>query len=591
MTMLFVRLLLLLLVFDTFSSTYNGGGQKQQPQPQLNSLLPLADGAALTDASAFVDNYCSNDTFPAPSARFASATPYGTNVVALKSSLATSSASRRFSSIVSGTEQYVYGMYQCLSYLTLSQCSSCVATATDTATKLCPQSLTARIELEGCSFLYQNTSINSPSSSLVAVFISPHSTNDSTFLTSRTAVLQNVSTAAPYAFNLYSSVDLSDTIYAVAQCHQYLTQDQCLDCLADAPNTELFRLRNETGARVILESCFFRYEATPFYTDEVEVPISPLIPTAAPPNQVPPKAKGANNHLPLALGVGLGCALLLGVIMICLYIRAKRKSPISCSTSADFIELQKSLHQHQIRLFSSHQMKSATRNFHDDNKLGQGGFGAVYKGTLQDGQVVAIKRLTHLSSQGKRQFLSEVETITSVQHRNLIRLLGCCVEGLDRLLVYEYLENLSLDKHIFDIADEQTALAWTTRRKNIIGTAKGLAYLHHESHLRIVHRDIKAANILLDDNLDPKIADFGLAKLFSLNQTHASTQIAGTIGYLAPEYAINGQLTEKSDTYSFGIVILEKSDTYSFGLVIDAHVPSEQQGLLGWVSTSIAYQL
>ncbi|MCO5605017.1 hypothetical protein L7F22_059193 [Adiantum nelumboides] len=599
--LLFLRLLLLLLVFDTLSSTYNGGGQKQ---PQLNSILLLADAAALGDANLFYGNYCSSDTFPPPLS-FASASPYDTNLVSLKSNLATSSASRRFSSIVSGTEQYVYGMYQCFSYLTLSQCSSCVATATNTATKNCPQSVTARIELDGCSFLYQNISINSSSSSrLVAGFVSGSVNHDSTFLASRTAVLLNVSTSAPYAPNRYSSASLGDMIYAVAQCHEYVTQDECLQCLGNATDTGGFGLGNDTGARIILGSCIFRYESNPFYTDIEEAPPtapssspspSPLIPSSdnAPPaipssDTSPPAARtisseGANNRLPLVLGVVVGCAVLLGV-MLCLicYIRGKRKSPSNPSQdegAADFIELQESLHQHQIQLFSSHQMKSATKNFHDDNKLGQGGFGAVYKGTLQDGQVVAIKRLTHPSSQGKRQFLSEVETITSVQHRNLIRLLGCCVEGLDRLLVYEYLENQSLDRHIFDIADEQTALAWTTRRKNIIGTAKGLAYLHHESHLRIVHRDIKAANILLDDNLDPKIADFGLARLFSLDQTHVSTQIAGTIGYLAPEYATNGQLTEKSDIYSFGIVILE---ILSGRRVIDAQVPLEQQGLLSW---------
>ncbi|MCO5612606.1 hypothetical protein L7F22_066875 [Adiantum nelumboides] len=268
--MLFLRLLLLLLVFYKFSSTYNGGGQKQQLQPQLNSFLPLAHAASLSNATALFRNYCSSETFSETS--YSYRIPYDTNIVALKSDLTTSSASHRFFSIVTGTEQYVYGMYKCLSYLTLSQCFSCVDTATDFATKLCPQSFAARIELEGCSFLYQNTSITYSSSSLViGTFISGSRNNGATFLASRTAVLQNVSTSAPYAPNRYSSVNLDDTIYAVAQCNEDLTQDECLDCLADAPSTERFGLGNDTGVRIILESCFFRYECNPFYNDE-EVP-------------------------------------------------------------------------------------------------------------------------------------------------------------------------------------------------------------------------------------------------------------------------------------------------------------------------------
>ncbi|KAI4323201.1 hypothetical protein L6164_022827 [Bauhinia variegata] len=204
--------------------------------------------------------------------------------------------------------------------------------------------------------------------------------------------------------------------------------------------------------------------------------------------------------------------------------------------------------------FSYSELKNATDDFNLDNKLGEGGFGPVYKGTLYDGRVVAVKQLSAGSHQGKSQFINEIATISAVQHRNLVKLYGCCIEGDKRLLVYEYLENKSLDQALFGNC---LNLDWTTRYDICLGVARGLAYLHEESRLRIVHRDVKASNILLDHELIPKISDFGLAKLYDDKKSHISTRIAGTIGYLAPEYAMRGHLTEKADVFSFGVVALE----------------------------------
>ncbi|KAI4323202.1 hypothetical protein L6164_022828 [Bauhinia variegata] len=204
--------------------------------------------------------------------------------------------------------------------------------------------------------------------------------------------------------------------------------------------------------------------------------------------------------------------------------------------------------------FSYSELKNATDDFNLDNKLGEGGFGPVYKGTLDDGRVIAVKQLSAGSHQGKSQFINEIATISAVQHRNLVKLCGCCIEGDKRLLVYEYLENKSLDKALFG---NGINLSWTTRYDICLGIARGLAYLHEESRLRIVHRDVKASNILLDHELVPKISDFGLAKLYDDKKTHISTCVAGTIGYLAPEYALRGHLTEKADVFSFGVVALE----------------------------------
>ncbi|KAL0407102.1 UNVERIFIED_CONTAM: putative LRR receptor-like serine/threonine-protein kinase [Sesamum latifolium] len=207
--------------------------------------------------------------------------------------------------------------------------------------------------------------------------------------------------------------------------------------------------------------------------------------------------------------------------------------------------------------FSYAELKTATHDFNVANKLGEGGFGPVYKGTLEDGRVVAIKQLSVASRQGKTEFLAEIATISAVQHRNLVKLYGCCIEGDKRLLVYEYLKNKSLDQLLFGAEGKSLYLDWATRYDICLGVARGLAYLHEESRVRIVHRDVKASNILLDSDLTPKISDFGLAKLYDDTKTHISTRIAGTVGYVAPEYAMLGRLTEKADTFSFGVVALE----------------------------------
>ncbi|XP_048129590.1 probable leucine-rich repeat receptor-like serine/threonine-protein kinase At3g14840 [Rhodamnia argentea] len=211
----------------------------------------------------------------------------------------------------------------------------------------------------------------------------------------------------------------------------------------------------------------------------------------------------------------------------------------------------------QIGSFTLRQIKAATNNFDAANKIGEGGFGSVYKGLLTDGTAIAVKQLSAKSKQGNREFVTEIGMISALQHPHLVKLYGCCIEGNQLLLVYEYMENNSLARALFGPEEFQLKLDWQTRHKICVGIARGLAYLHEESRLKIVHRDIKATNVLLDKDLNPKISDFGLAKLDEENNTHISTKIAGTYGYMAPEYAMHGYLTDKANIYSFGIVALE----------------------------------
>lgn len=211
----------------------------------------------------------------------------------------------------------------------------------------------------------------------------------------------------------------------------------------------------------------------------------------------------------------------------------------------------------QTGKFSFRQLKDATNNFDKANKIGEGGFGPVYKGLLSDGTAIAVKQLSSKSKQGNREFLNEIGMISALQHPHLVKLHGCCIEGNQLLLVYEYMENNSLARALFGSEESQLKLGWPTRHKICVGIARGLAYLHEESRLKVVHRDIKATNVLLDKNLTPKISDFGLAKLDEEDNTHISTRIAGTYGYMAPEYAMRGYLTDKADVYSFGVLVLE----------------------------------
>ncbi|GKB45967.1 G-type lectin S-receptor-like serine/threonine-protein kinase CES101 [Tanacetum coccineum] len=210
-----------------------------------------------------------------------------------------------------------------------------------------------------------------------------------------------------------------------------------------------------------------------------------------------------------------------------------------------------------VHYFTFQSISSATNNFSSTNKLGEGGFGEVYKGKLADGQVVAVKRLSRSSGQGVTEFKNEIELIAKLQHTNLVRLVGCCVEKKEKILVYEYMPNNSLDFFLFD-PRKKGLLDWNSRFVIIDGIAQGLLYLHRFSRLRIIHRDLKASNILLDDYLKPKISDFGLAKLFGNNESEANTsKVVGTRGYMSPEYMMDGTVSTKIDVFGFGVLLLE----------------------------------
>ncbi|XP_050372079.1 G-type lectin S-receptor-like serine/threonine-protein kinase CES101 [Argentina anserina] len=210
-----------------------------------------------------------------------------------------------------------------------------------------------------------------------------------------------------------------------------------------------------------------------------------------------------------------------------------------------------------FRMFSFSEVLAATENFSAACRLGQGGFGPVYKGVLPDGEQVGVKRLARSSGQGLEEFMNEITLIAELQHSNLVRLLGCCIQGEEKILIYEFMANKSLDAFLFD-SDRRKQLDWQRRVHIIEGIAQGLLYLHKHSRVRVIHRDLKASNILLDENMKPKISDFGMARIFGQNESMANTvRVVGTYGYMSPEYAMRGIFSEKSDVYSFGVLLLE----------------------------------
>nr|XP_025622122.1 receptor-like serine/threonine-protein kinase SD1-8 isoform X8 [Arachis hypogaea] len=212
----------------------------------------------------------------------------------------------------------------------------------------------------------------------------------------------------------------------------------------------------------------------------------------------------------------------------------------------------------ELPMFDFDTLMMATNNFSIDNKLGEGGFGSVYRGRLIEGQEIAVKRLSEDSGQGIEEFKNEVKLIVKLQHRNLVRLLGCCIKKNEKMLVYEYMENRGLDSILFDKSESRVLLDWERRFNIIYGIARGLLYLHQDSRFRIIHRDLKISNILLDNEMIPKISDFGMARIFDKDQTQAKTlRVVGTYGYMSPEYAMDGNFSVKSDVFSFGVMVLE----------------------------------
>ncbi|KAK1414640.1 hypothetical protein QVD17_30389 [Tagetes erecta] len=272
-------------------------------------------------------------------------------------------------------------------------------------------------------------------------------------------------------------------------------------------------------------------------------------------------SKSSNEERRVLISVPIAILVLVILVSLCVYYRFYKKKQHHQGTlrteSGYYQENISGNEDLELPQFDLSILLKATNNFSFDNKLGEGGFGSVYKGVLEDGQEIAVKRLAKTSTQGLLEFKNEVISISKLQHRSLVKMLGYCIVGAEKMLIYECMPNKGLDSFIFD-KTRSKLLDWSTRYRIINGIARGLLYLHQDSRLRIIHRDLKVSNILLDKDLNPKISDFGMARTFGGNQIEANTnRVVGTYGYMAPEYAGDGIFSIKSDVYSFGVLVLE----------------------------------
>uniref|UniRef100_M4C9B8 Cysteine-rich receptor-like protein kinase 40 n=1 Tax=Brassica campestris TaxID=3711 RepID=M4C9B8_BRACM len=329
------------------------------------------------------------------------------------------------------------------------------------------------------------------------------------------ATKANASSAQKYYSASYAEFTAFPNVYMLMQCTPDITSQGCKQCLEACLKYFREQFLGKTGGMATFPSCFFRWDLYTFHGAFLNVTRVPALP------RPPPQENGSSI-------------------------------PDKKVGGAEYAD---SDGQFMLR-YDLGMILSATANFSPENKLGQGGFGTVYKGKLLNGKEIAVKRLSR-GSEGGIEFKNEVSLLTRLQHKNLVKLLGFCNEEDEEILVYEFVPHSSLDRFIFD-EQKRSLLTWEVRFKIIEGIARGLVYLHEDSQLKIIHRDLKASNILLDAEMNPKVADFGTARLFDTDETRAETKrIAGTRGYMAPEYLNHGQISAKSDVYSFGVVLLE----------------------------------
>ncbi|KAF7076536.1 hypothetical protein CFC21_081170 [Triticum aestivum] len=342
----------------------------------------------------------------------------------------------------------------------------------------------------------------------------------------------------------FQSVTTYPRVYSQARCTPDLPADECSACLRRLLGMVNSTMSLRMGGQMGVTRCYFRYDAFQFYSGQ------PLLSLPAPASAAAPTPNKSRRSMlwviPVVVVPLITAAFLL---FICYYRRRK---------GSRYARKKRQGENSEFSLFGLAELLEATGNFSEENILGQGGFGTVYKGQLPEGLEIAVKRLASHSGQGFIEFQNELQLIAKLQHMNLVRLLGCCSQEDEKILVYEYLPNKSLDYFICD-NNKRALLDWSKLVAIIEGIAHGLLYLHKHSRLLVIHRDLKPSNILLDSEMNPKISDFGLAKIFSSNDTEANItrRVIGTYGYMAPEYASKGVFSIKSDVFSFGVIILE----------------------------------
>ncbi|KAL0012480.1 hypothetical protein SO802_007588 [Lithocarpus litseifolius] len=543
-------------------------------------FLSLLSSIISEAAPTYQSHYCSDETFTPNST-------YQSNLNLLLSSLASnSSIESGFYNITVGqnsSNNTIYGLFLCRGDVTTEVCQDCVATATKSIVQqYCPRRRWIVIWYDECMVRYSEPNFfiimddpsfsECPDNTTVAE-LDRFNKLLATMFDDLVTRAQSAQLGAKMFATKEAMFSSSLTLYGLVQCTPDLSSFDCNKCLQGAIADLPTYCNGKQGAMGLYPSCNVRYDVHPFYR------IIPSLPPAT--LGLDTGTNKGKRHSSSVRIIAIVTFIVVSVVLLTMvYCFRRMKFKQKCKAteedgnkhfnSSNALSPMTLKQKYKVKeedaameitaveclKFDFATLKAATSKFSDDNKLGRGGFGEVYKGTLLGGQEIAVKRLSRSSRQGVEEFKNEVALVAKLQHRNLVTLLGFCLEE-EKILVYEYVPNKSLDYFLFD-PNKQRLLDWSSRYKIICGIARGILYLHEDSRLKIIHRDLKAGNILLDEDMNPKISDFGMARIFGIDQTQDNThKIAGTYGYMPPEYAIGGLYSMKSDVYSFGVLILE----------------------------------
>ncbi|KAF1880570.1 hypothetical protein Lal_00011629 [Lupinus albus] len=495
------------------------------------SSSPIIQASFHQDPKAFYN--CTRNT------TFALNVDYNSNIQKLIHSLSSNGTGNpiTYNTTVTSknTVDTVYGFAFCMRDVTPKGCQECVTEAAKLISSLCTTAKEAIIWYQVCMVRYSDHyffSMVEESPKITFMNDQDYVGQASHFSNILWDMMNNLRTMIASASNKYAykseNITENEKLYGSGWCAQYLSTENCSWCLSDAI-AEITNAccRGKSGGNVIYPSCAVRFELYAFHNSDVGWLQKPPMPSST-----RSSARQGYNYI---------------------LHRRQRKNEDDILKESFGIDIT-TLESLRYDLAT---IEAATNRFATENRIGKGGFGEVYKGILSDGQEIAVKRLTRSSGQGAVEFKNEVLVIAKLQHRNLVRLLGFCLEAEEKILNYEYVPNKSLDYFLFD-PEKRRLLTWSKRHKIITGVARGIVYLHEDSRLKIIHRDLKPSNVLLDSNMNPKISDFGIARIVAADQIEESTcRIIGTFGYMSPEYAMHGQFSVKSDVFSFGVMVLE----------------------------------
>ncbi|KAL3740549.1 hypothetical protein ACJRO7_021775 [Eucalyptus globulus] len=525
-----------------------------------STLYFLISLAVLIRAYPTRAQYCYNTT-----GNFTSSSPYAKNREAVLNSLPPNVAAHEgfYATSTGESPNTVYAITFCRGDTSADICGSCVGSAVQDLVVKCPNQKAAYSGGTGdppCFIRYSDTPIYGilqthptlPYYNVGNITMDQDQFDSIWRNLTQTLVWETANGSSKLKFAKgQTKLPDSKTIYSVTQCSPDLTPNDCESCLSEAIDDYDKCCRGKQGGGVYKPSCIFRWDLYPFLESNTSPPPSSSPPPVAP--LAPGKNIGKATLRTLAAIIISVVVFLMLLFVGCCCLRRMRAQKINEAAQEESgvseIASLKSLQ------FDWDILLAATNNFSQENKIGEGGFGEVYQGRFPNGQEIAVKKLSHSSGQGVEEFKNEIVLVAKLQHRNLVRLLGFAwKEGKS----YSYM-NLCPTRVLTTLYPEKSKqLHWPRRYKIISGIARGMLYLHEESRLRVIHRDLKASNILLDNDMNPKISDFGMARIFRVDQTNASTRrIVGTYGYMSPEYAMHGHFSQKSDVYSFGILLLE----------------------------------